>query len=99
MTLEFGLGQGLAVETIAAGNDHQVTAVVKMVVHEGRPLLTISLTARSETGGRLAVSLRPYNPEGIRFVEKIERLPDKKGFLADEIPVLFSREPDRFPVG
>lgn len=90
------LDKELAVQTIVDKNGHRLTSLVRMIVHEGQPLLNISLTARSDTGGRLAVSLRPYNPEGIQFVEKIRLLPGSLGFLVDETPVLFDRKPDRF---
>jgi hypothetical protein len=47
-------------------------------------------------GGYLAVSLRPYNPEGISFVEKIAVAADGAGWLVNgRHPVLFDRKPER----
>ncbi len=86
----------MAVRTTVSGNGQRVTSRVKTIMHQGRPLLNISVEARCDNGGKLAVSLRPYNPEGVQFVEKIERLPDGMGFMVDNTPVLFSRKPDRF---
>ncbi len=46
--------------------------------------------------GHLAVSLRPYNPEGISFVEKIALNPDGCGWLINgRNGVFFDREPAR----
>jgi len=42
-----------------------------LAMEGGWPVLHIRLEGRSAEGGRLIVSIRPYNPEGISFVEHI----------------------------
>lgn len=58
--------------------------------------LMLELTARGSTpdGGWLVVALRPYNPEGVRFVDRIEMR--GAGWLVDDkTRVALSPSPDR----
>jgi hypothetical protein len=89
------LDNGLAVHTSADQDSLRVESKVEMVMHQDKPVLTISVSARCGLGGRLAVSLRPYNPEDIKFVEKIKVHEDRAGWKVDHrTHVRFSREPD-----
>lgn len=48
-----------------------------------------------EPGAFLVLSLRPYNPEGIALVDKIESLPDSQGWRVDgRGEVRFSQRPE-----
>ena len=86
--------EGLAVETSAAEDGLAVTSRVKLIIVNGHPVLNISVKARCGPDGRLAVTLRPYNPEGIQFIEKVFLRPDGTGWRIDENDVHFSREAD-----
>ncbi len=56
----------------------------------------IKLSAFSPKGGWLAVSLRPYNPEGISFIHKIAMLKSRRGWKIDgHSTVYFDAMPDR----
>jgi hypothetical protein len=46
-------------------------------------VVAVDIAWRLPESGHLAVSLRPYNPEGIQFVETIERLPDGGGLVVN----------------
>ncbi|MDZ7642055.1 MAG: hypothetical protein U5J62_08555 [Desulfurivibrio sp.] len=51
---------------------------------DGRPTVVWELTARSQSGGWLVVALRPYNPEGIQFVERVSTLEQRTGWLVNK---------------
>lgn len=57
----------------------------------GKIELTVSASTDATTGGWLIFALRPYNPEGIQFIEKAETLPDNSGWLVNgETSVTFT---------
>ncbi|MES2980856.1 MAG: hypothetical protein V4727_00970 [Verrucomicrobiota bacterium] len=59
------------------------------------PVLQTIVNAVSEESGWLAVVIRPYNPEGIQFIHKIERQTSGREFrVGDEATVSFSDPPD-----
>lgn len=89
-------GRDLAVETTTWHNDLQLRAVTEVVVEDRQPVLKVSLTGTSEGGGNLAVGIRPYNPEGIQFIDSVQSLPNAKGWLVNgETKVLTDRAADR----
>ena len=59
------------------------------------PVLELEAAGSCAGGGRLVVALRPYNPEGIQFVERIEAQPEGTGWVVDgKTSVDFSEPPD-----
>jgi hypothetical protein len=42
-------------------------------------VLVCDYEAESATGGQLAIALRPYNPEGISFIQRVQCLADETG--------------------
>lgn len=85
---------GLAIVTSVVDNELSVTSKAEAVNRQGDPWLIIRVDAQCDADGQLAVSLRPYNPEGIQFVEKIKILPDETGWDVDGNPLNFSPKPD-----
>ncbi|MFP4573950.1 MAG: hypothetical protein ACLFNW_13365 [Desulfobacterales bacterium] len=63
---------GLKVTNHAESEGFFLTTTLSMHVKDGLGYAVVSSDARSEAGGWLVVSLRPYNPEGIQFIESIE---------------------------
>ena len=56
----------------------------------------IKLSAFSPEGGWLAVSLRPYNPEGISFIHKISLLKNRRGWKVNGHSfIYFDSKPSR----
>ncbi len=56
----------------------------------------IKLSAFAPTGGWVVVSLRPYNPEGISFVDKVSLLKNCQGWkINGHFSVHFDSKPDR----
>jgi hypothetical protein len=69
------------------------SAVVK--AHHGQPVLELSVRAKCTDGGSLVVALRPYNPEGVQFIDDIESLEGRDGwFVNSQTEVLLDRPAD-----
>ncbi len=89
---------GLAVITVCrAGGRHLVTEA-RMVVNSGTPALQLAIAADSPEEAELAVALRPYNPEGVQFIERLALL-DRDNrvrlMVNDETELLFSEPVER----
>lgn len=62
----------------------------------GRPVALVRVTGTCDRPSYLAVSLRPYNPEGIQFVETISYDGETRTwFVNSEVPVRFSEAPEK----
>jgi hypothetical protein len=62
----------------------------------GGAVLRVTASADSSRGGWLIFTLRPYNPEGVQFIEKAEILQDGKGWLVnEETRVLLGERPEK----
>ncbi|MFW6237554.1 MAG: hypothetical protein ACOC3F_04135, partial [Desulfosudaceae bacterium] len=60
------------------------------------PMLFINSQAAARQAGRLAISVRPYNPEGIHFIEKIKVLADAPGLRVNgHTSLYFSQAPEK----
>lgn len=68
----------------------------EVIIESGMPICRISLAGNADSHGWLAVSLRPYNPEGISFIHEIAMVNNGKGWrVNNEYDVLFHVLPDR----
>ncbi len=95
---EFVLAGGPRVRTTAADLGLGAGLVSQAESYQGSDAIVcqVGLTASSLTGGWLAVSLRPYNPEGISFIHKISDLNGRRGWRVDgRSSVHFDTEADR----
>ena len=61
-----------AVETHSFQGQNSLKVRTSVQFHSNRPFLDIEVDAAAENGGRVAVVLRPYNPEGVQFIESID---------------------------
>jgi hypothetical protein len=69
---------------------------VQLCLQNHEPHCCIQATPGGLSEGRLAVALRPYNPEGISFIEKISLTADGCGWrINNRNTVLFDRQPER----
>ncbi len=60
------------------------------------PTLQVEAELKTTTNGWLIFSLRPYNPEGIQFIEKLELLDIQDGWLVNGgTRVLLRKKPDK----
>lgn len=82
--------------TTAEDNDMQLCSCVQAYEQSGIVIGQIKLTALSTSGGWLAASLRPCNPEGISFIHKIALLEDQMGWQVNGHSfVHFDLKPER----
>ncbi len=73
-----------------------VISNVHMSTAANKTVLNIDLEAYAETPGWLVVSVRPYNPEGIQFVEHIRWLRNDPGLrINGDTRLLFSQGPSK----
>ncbi len=92
---EYRFDQGLSVITVYNNNDDILRAETKMETDDAKPVCGIILSAETKKPYRLAVSLRPCNPEGISFVHQVEYDKSRRQWkINNKDRVSFSRGPD-----
>ena len=74
----------LAVSTTAEKNGLTLKTTADLIVEGPTPLARLRVAARADRPARLAAVLRPYNPEGVQFIEKIAYDPSAGLFRVDE---------------
>ncbi len=85
--------RGLSIRTVWEHNGARLESETELCREDNRLLLRSALSAARESGW-LAVSLRPFNPEGIQFIDTIEKTDGRHGWLVDgEKTVLFDEAP------
>lgn len=73
-----------------------IATEVSMRLEDGRPQCRVRVRTRARSGGFLGVALRPYNPEGVSFIEDIAPSADRRELLVNRRnPVRFERAPAR----
>jgi hypothetical protein len=87
----------LAVETKLVKDSSRLTGFARMRRDEqGQLYLEASWKAESSEPAMLCIALRPYNPEGIQFIDSIDSLEDRAGWLVNrKTQVMFDRKPER----
>ncbi|MFA6141929.1 MAG: hypothetical protein WC738_01350 [Candidatus Omnitrophota bacterium] len=61
------------------------------------PICQVKITGSGSTNARLVVSLRPYNPEGVSFINSITLLEDSLGWKVNqENFIYFDKCPDQY---
>jgi len=88
------LSPNLCVHTDAAQAGINIRSSIWLNVEKRVPELYIRVSAKTETPGWLVAALRPYNPEGIQFIEKISHEASLPGWLVNSrYMVQFSEAP------
>ena len=73
-----------------------VTSRARVEMDGDRPVAVLSVQAEADGEGWLAVALRPYNPEGVQFIERIDFQDSPPAFIVDgRTEVGFDAEPAR----
>ncbi|PLW82577.1 hypothetical protein CWI75_08300 [Kineobactrum sediminis] len=80
---QWQLDEGLSVNTSSAANGLQLVSRAEVDVDPGEFSCHLQLTANSEQGGWLVVALRPYNPEGVAFINQAELSAERKGWCIE----------------
>ena len=88
----------LHVITECALSDMQLRTDVSMEMSGDNRVVNLAIDARSASGGNVFVVLRPYNGEGVSFIETIQSIPqdgDAVWHVDGEPGVFFSEAPQR----
>jgi hypothetical protein len=65
------MDNGLAIETRSRQNELALVQNASVILRDGEPTVHIDVEAMSPHGGTLIVAIRPYNPEGVQFIDHI----------------------------
>jgi len=86
---------GLTVTTKVENPLAAITTKVFMETEEHSPRLCMQFEVVSQQAGRLALAVRPFNPEGVQFIDQIDYSPAQHRLLVDKRDtIIFSRPPD-----
>jgi hypothetical protein len=86
----------LHVRSQATWSGASLSMDVRLCLQNHEPHCCVRLRASNASGGFVAVALRPYNPEGVSFVEKVSTIADGCGWrINNRNTVLFDRKPTR----
>ena len=83
-----------AVQTVGRQDGMSLAMAVTVENRHNMPQLIVRVKGQSANAGQLAVALRPYNPEGIQFIETVVYEPETSRWrVNDEAAVRFSDPP------
>ena len=83
----------LAVETAVGGPGARIESRVEVLPEGPAGVCLVRFKAQSDHPVHLAISLRPYNPEGVSFIHEIRLAPDRKAWTVDGVPAAALSEP------
>lgn len=87
----------LAVATHSENAKFDLTLKTEVIEKQKKPICRIELNASAFEPARMVVSLRPYNPEGVSFIDEISLLHDRPGWKVNRKNCVYlSERPDRF---
>jgi hypothetical protein len=77
-------------------NGASLSMDVQLCLQNHEPYCCVQVQPSGLPAGHIAIALRPYNPEGISFIEKIAETPDGCGWrINSRNTVVFDRRPNR----
>ena len=87
---------GLSVRTTSRQGHLQLRHSASVILRDGEPVVDILAEASGTSEGALVVSIRPYNPAGVQFIDQIDARPGHDGFrINDRLDVVFDRPATR----
>jgi hypothetical protein len=91
------VGDNLVVGTRVEDCGSVIQSSVRMERDERRVWCVAHVRATTPTGGQLVVAARPYNPEGVSFIDALAFRPDENTLEVNGVDLVeFSRKPSRF---
>jgi hypothetical protein len=82
----------LSIVTLSRLKGLTLKQTARVVVESGQPVAVLEIVATAEQAATLAIALRPYNPEGVQFIDKIDASAPRTGWLVnDKTEVMFDR--------
>lgn len=96
--IEQGMAGTAGVEVVTgAEKDGMRLRQVAAMEERPEPVCVVRLSAAAGKPAVLAVAVRPYNPEGVSFINSVGRREDGHGFIVNgENTVALDKEPDRY---
>lgn len=73
----------LSVVTQCHDGGLEIDSRVRVVVQDGQPVCQVNYRARADSAGWMVVALRPYNTEGVSFIDRIELTDDRGSWTVD----------------
>lgn len=90
---------GLAVLSTARQGELKLEQSASVVIRDGRPTLEIDVRGVSTVGGSLVMAIRPYNPEGVQFIDHLKAREGGDGWCVNSrTEVIADRAADRLLV-
>ena len=89
-------GENLTVQTRVAAGARSIESSVWMERSERGTSCVVRVNAKAGATSRLIVAVRPYNPEGISFIDSVRLSADRRSWIINGIDsVELGREPER----
>lgn len=86
---------GVEVETVSETGGLNLVSRSRVVMKDDAPHCVTRFRALSDESAVFVLGLRPYNPEGVSFVHRVELSPDRRSWrVNDDHHVGFSEAPD-----
>ncbi|HYO25414.1 MAG TPA: hypothetical protein VEQ85_10760, partial [Lacipirellulaceae bacterium] len=73
----------LAVDTRCTAGELRIEQAARVVAEGDEPVIVLRVRGTSPRGGRLVVAIRPYNPEGVQFIDSVAARPGRDGWLVN----------------
>ncbi len=77
------MGDTLSIRTSTQQEDLAITTEASVELQHGKPVCRLSITSGSKNPAWLALTLRPLNPEGISFIDKVSLSKDRRQWTVD----------------
>ena len=91
------MGDDLCVTTTLSLGQLKLQLQAQVTGHAGAPICQLKITGSSVQKANLVISLRPYNPEGVSFINSIAILKKVLGWQVNgENLILFDKPPNRW---
>lgn len=93
---ELVIDDSLSVMTLSRLPELTLKQTARVVVEQDQPVAELNVTATAAGSAKLVVAIRPYNPEGVQFIDSIEASESRSGWLVnDKVEVMLSRPADQ----
>ncbi len=87
---------GLKIETITIKDEMRLEIISSVELEENKPVCIVKVQVSAEKNGEIFVSIRPFNPEGISFINTISYEKEHKEiFVNDTGSLKFNRSPKK----
>lgn len=89
----------LSVVTLSRLHGMTLKQTARVVVEQDQPVAELNVIATAEGAAKLVVALRPYNPEGVQFIDTIDASEPRTGWLVnDKTEVMLDRPAEQMLV-